>query len=375
MIKTNYPTKRSMKQKFENRLVAGFDIEKDPFLYRRLIMTSALLATTLVAFAIFIFINYFAQRYLLSVIDVFICTASGVSLYQLLIKKNLDFASLFVTSILFVFLIFFTYTNKNQNFGVIWSLTYPLFVIPILGGRNGLLVALAFFAIILPMTYLGIGDWNQSLWSNTDFLRYLVVTICVVFVAYFYESSSNSAYSSLLDSQKKEKDYLNKLENLSVTDQLTGLHNRRYFDDQFAIQQEKVSRYASQLCLIMIDIDHFKPINDDYGHQVGDSVLKEFSQLLQSQIRATDLLSRWGGEEFMLLLPEVDISAASHIAEKLRHSIENHPFSHGQALTASFGVAEVQSNQDSKREAIFNVDSALYQAKQDGRNRIIVYHN
>ncbi|MDQ7050712.1 MAG: GGDEF domain-containing protein [Enterobacterales bacterium] len=364
-----------MFQKLEKQLIAGFDLEKNPFLYRRLVMTTALLVTTLFVFIAFIFINYSMGKYLLSVLDTLVVSATSVALYQLVSKKNLEFAASFVTSILFVFIVFFTYTNKNENFGIIWTLTYPLFVIPILGSRNGLLLLLVFFMIILPMAYLGIGEWDHGLWNRTAFLRYFIVVICVFFTAYFYESSSNSAYDSLIESQKKEQDYLNMLESLSVTDQLTKLNNRRYFDDQFEIEHEKILRYSSKLSLIMVDIDHFKQVNDDYGHQTGDTVLQEFSSLLLSQTRSTDLLSRWGGEEFMLLLPEIDVTSASHIAEKLRQAIEQHRFSHHKKLTASFGVAEVEPNIDSKREAILNVDSALYQAKQEGRNRVVIYHN
>ncbi len=363
-----------MRQKLEKRILEGFDIEGDPFLYRRLVMTSALLIIATLAFTAFIFINFSAGNKLLSIIDTFIVLSCIFSLYQLFVKKNLEFASLFVTGILFVFIIFFSYTNQNQNLGLIWSLSYPLFVIPILGTRYGLMIVIPFFAILFPMAYLGIGEWNHGFWSTTGFLRYMVVAGCVVFTAYFYESSSNAAYQSLLKSQDKERQYLTRLENLSLTDQLTGLNNRRFFDDQFAIEQEKVSRYASNLCLIMIDIDHFKQINDQYGHQVVDNILKEFSNLLKAQIRSTDLLSRWGGEEFMLLLPEVDLASAAHIAEKLRQAIEAKRFSHDNPLTASFGVAKVHANMDSKREALFNVDTALYQAKQEGRNCFVVYH-
>jgi len=364
-----------MRQKLEKNLLQGFDIERDPFLYRRLVMTSALLIVATFAFTAFVFINFSAGNRLLSIIDGFIALSSIFSLYQLFIKKNLEFASLFVTAILFVFIIFFTYTNKNQDLGLIWTLTYPLFVIPILGTRYGLLIVLLFFAILFPMAYLSIGEWDHGYWTTTGFLRFVVVTFCVVFTTYFFETSSNSAYTSLIQSQEKEMKYLAQLESLSLTDQLTGLHNRRFFDDQFEIEQEKVSRYGSQLCLIMIDIDNFKQINDNQGHQVGDNILIEFSALLKTELRTTDQLSRWGGEEFMLLLPEVDLTAASHIAEKLRLAVEMKSFSHDQHLTASFGVAEVHANLDSKRDAIFNVDSALYQAKQDGRNRVVTYHN
>ena len=158
-----------------------------------------------------------------------------------------------------------------------------------------------------------------------------------------------------------------------MTDQLTGLHNRRYFDDHFEIEKQKVERYGNALCLIMIDIDHFKSINDQYGHPIGDKVLKEFSLLLRKNIRSSDILSRWGGEEFIILLPGTSIDNSFIIAEKIRKSIADRQFDKIGKLTASFGVSVVDASCASNREAIHRADKALYRAKKQGRNRVITY--
>jgi len=361
-----------MIKKIKEKLTEGFDTEKNPFLYRRLIMTSALLIIALVAFTAFIFINSSLKNYTLVKLDAFLVLLSSLSLYYLFVKKRIEFAALVATTMLFAFLILFSFITKNHGFGLVWTLCYPLFVIPILGTRKGLLMILLFYLILVPIVYSGIGDWDNGFWSKTAFLRFFMVSLTVVFIAYFFESSSVAAYKTVMAIREKEQSYLRELENLSVTDQLTGLNNRRYFDKQFQLEFAKVQRYGSKLSLIMLDIDHFKNINDQHGHQIGDEALKEFSNLLKNKIRATDILSRWGGEEFIILLPETSISNAAIIAEKLRVSIAKRDFKIVGRLTASLGVSQVFSKEGGNREAILNADNALYDAKRQGRNKVVI---
>ncbi len=355
------------------RLIEGFNIDNNPFLYRRLIMTAALLFIALFAFTAFIFINMSLGNHLLVMMDVFVMLLSLFSLYLLFIKKTLEFAALVSTTMLFSFLIFFSFVTKNNGFGLVWTLCFSLFVIPILGTRKGLIMTGVFYLILVPMVYSGIGEWDNGFWDKSAFARFFMSSLAVVYTAYFFESSSVEAYQTILEIREKEKIYLNKLEDLSVTDQLTGLHNRRYFDDHFELEKQRVQRYGNVLCLIMIDIDHFKSINDQYGHQVGDAVLKEFSLLLRKNIRSNDILSRWGGEEFIILLPGTTLSNSLLIAEKIRKAISLRQFSKIGKMSASFGVSEVDSNSASNREAIHRADKALYQAKREGRNRVVAY--
>jgi diguanylate cyclase (GGDEF)-like protein len=362
-----------MIKKIKAKLIEGFHIESNPFLVRRLAMTAALLFIVLFAFTTFIFINLSLGNPLLAIADMFIMLLSLFSLYLLFVKKKIEFAAMVSTGMLFSFLIFFSFITKNNGFGLVWTLCFSLFVIPILGTRKGLLVTGIFYLILVPMVYAGIGEWDNGFWDKSAFVRFFMASLTFVYMAYFFESSSVSAYTTILEIREKEKIYLNKLENLSVTDQLTGLHNRRYFDDHFEVERQKVKRYGNMLCLIMIDIDHFKMINDHYGHPTGDSVLKEFSLLLRKNIRSSDILSRWGGEEFIILLPATSIANSVQLAEKIRISIANHHFVEIGNLTASFGVSEVNTSSASNRVAIHHADEALYQAKREGRNKVVTY--
>ena len=157
---------------------------------------------------------------------------------------------------------------------------------------------------------------------------------------------------------------------LAVTDELTGLNNRRFFNENLTKAVSTAWRHKQPLSLISIDIDHFKMVNDAYGHTVGDLVLKEFSQLLKMLVRVEDIACRWGGEEFIVLLPNTTGEAALILANRMRCSFEQHPRTTTPTVTASFGVARLQEGED--EDALMRrVDDALYQAKHEGRNRVV----
>ena len=166
---------------------------------------------------------------------------------------------------------------------------------------------------------------------------------------------------------------------LSVTDELTGLYNRRYFNQRFEREVLRAKRYKRPLTAIMIDIDYFKNYNDINGHILGDEVLKKVANLLESNIRKADILARYGGEEFVLLLPEIDKDHSFQVAEKLRRTIEtnNFPEEHKQPnkkITISLGISTLLEDTYAAQELLDFADKALYKAKKLGRNQVVGYH-
>ncbi|HLP58978.1 MAG TPA: sensor domain-containing diguanylate cyclase [Candidatus Deferrimicrobium sp.] len=168
----------------------------------------------------------------------------------------------------------------------------------------------------------------------------------------------------------KMKEMEDQLKLLSQTDQLTQVFNRVKFNDSLNYEMIRSKRYQTDLSLIMIDIDYFKDINDKYGHDMGDDVLKALAGLLKESTRETDICARWGGEEFMLLLPHTNLENASKLAERIRARIEKKVFKTGQTVTGSFGVTQFISA-DTDETFTKRVDRALYMAKEKGRNRVI----
>jgi diguanylate cyclase (GGDEF)-like protein len=162
---------------------------------------------------------------------------------------------------------------------------------------------------------------------------------------------------------------------LSITDALTGLLNRRYLEERLGEELERSKRHRFAMCFLMIDIDNFKEYNDTHGHQAGDSALQLTAQCLKSALRSADVASRYGGEEFSVLLPQTSISEAHVIAERIRHRVESTPYPHGLnqpggAVTVSIGISSFGHGQDTPESVIRAADEALYTAKSRGKNRV-----
>ena len=172
-----------------------------------------------------------------------------------------------------------------------------------------------------------------------------------------------------------------KLEYETVTDHLIGVYNRRYLDRKITEEIARSLRYGSPLSMMLLDIDHFKAVNDQYGHQIGDDVLKGLGKLLIEKVRDTDIIARYGGEEIAILLPQTTGAAAFDLAERLRQAIEksimvpaNENDQHKDiAITVSIGVTEFESGVTENRVFVQRSDEALYQAKHEGRNRVVAF--
>jgi diguanylate cyclase (GGDEF)-like protein len=159
------------------------------------------------------------------------------------------------------------------------------------------------------------------------------------------------------------------LEKLSITDQLTKLANRRRIDDILSSEINRFNRYGHPFSLLLLDVDHFKVINDTFGHDVGDTVLQGIAKIIAEGVRQIDMPGRWGGEEFLIICPETDRPGALALAELLRSRIANCKFSEVGNRTVSIGVATVMSGESSK-DILRRVDKSLYQAKEAGRNQV-----
>ncbi len=165
---------------------------------------------------------------------------------------------------------------------------------------------------------------------------------------------------------------LEKVRRSAITDDVTGLYNRRGWNELGRREIKRARRFHRPLSCILMDLDHFKLINDSYGHHTGDEVLKAVGQVLQQGLREVDLLARWGGDEYVILLPENDLESGVAVAERLRHAVSANPYPtpYGDlALTASFGVADLTPDLDDLVDLVDAADRAMYVAKQSGRNR------
>lgn len=184
---------------------------------------------------------------------------------------------------------------------------------------------------------------------------------------------TKSLQDELKEKNRQLEGLLGRVEVLAITDPLTELFNRRRFTSVLEKEFKKTSRYKSPLSCMMIDIDHFKKINDEFGHKAGDMVLRDIAQIIKNTFREVDIPARWGGEEFAILLPLTKKDAAAKSAARIIEAISKHEFSYidGKKITVSIGIASAPSpSTDTADNLVDASDIAMYEAKNKGRNRI-----
>ena len=218
-----------------------------------------------------------------------------------------------------------------------------------------------------------VGEWikikvEQSI--NYEKLLYISAAFAVVFLLLLHRSRAikkTNGQLALLNKEIKEKNIA--LEQLARTDKLTALYNRVKLDETLIYESNRANRFSHDFGVILIDIDYFKQVNDEFGHQVGDTILQEFSHIIESNSRKTDIVGRWGGEEFLIISPETNLAGLLSLANKLRNEICSYKFINNEYKTASFGISIYKQNEHINK-LIKRADEALYKAKKNGRNRV-----
>lgn len=207
----------------------------------------------------------------------------------------------------------------------------------------------------------GANDYLQKPYSETELNARIYACL-----------RTKALQDELREKNKELESALLKLEFLAITDPLTDLFNRRHFETAIENEFVRTLRYQSPTSCIMIDIDHFKRINDQYGHRAGDMVLKEIARLIKCCIREIDTAARWGGEEFSILLPQTKLDAAANVAQRTLNSVSHYTFSSfTEKITVSIGIATVpEKTIDTAEKLIHAADLALYKAKANGRDRV-----
>lgn len=199
----------------------------------------------------------------------------------------------------------------------------------------------------------------------------MLILLITSYIAHVIYRAIISKEEQLVEENTKLENQYKLVEKLSITDGLTGLYNRHKIEDVLIQEIKRCERTGEVFSLILIDIDKFKEVNDNYGHFVGDEVLRAFSGILQESVRETDIVGRWGGEEFMIICINTDSEGTSELAEKIRENVHDYQFHYVDRKTASFGVATFEKSLTTD-DLFVKADKALYQAKETGRNKVIV---
>jgi diguanylate cyclase (GGDEF)-like protein len=264
-----------------------------------------------------------------------------------------------------LFCLYMVCLGGAHSSGPLWTFFVPLLASYLQGLRKGAITIIALLLMILVIFY---GPWSTlgiAQYPNIFKVRFLGALTMVCIMAFTYEYSRKLAHLELVVLSEK-------LEQAAKTDELTGLSNRRDMKEKLRYEANRSARSQRPFCLLLADIDDFKRINDDHGHDAGDLVLKALSGRMTVSLRKQDVIARWGGEEFLILLPESGMEEGRTIAERLLKTVTGQPFrirDKSLQLSLSIGLARFDPGSDLEK-TITRADQALYRAKHKGKKRV-----
>lgn len=290
---------------------------------------------------------------------IYIDLISGVFFFLLFIwflkSKDIRHISVLIPSLMVVMGITLLASKHTESTIYIWTYTIPMTAIFVGGYKKGFTLSMAFYTFAAVDFWLYYDTWVDIGWDFSAMIRFFITSLILVELCTIGDFISCNLQNSLYK--------------ISSTDSLTNLYNRQKIEEILQEQVEFSKRYNQNFSFCIFDIDDFKQINDKYGHLQGDKVLIQMSQIIQQKIRVIDKVGRWGGEEFMLILPNTDIKTASLILKRLKTIIAEHNFGIEQQVTCSFGLSLYNLNL-SNDENIILVDNLLYDAKNTGKDKI-----
>ena len=342
----------------------GFDSNLDNEDKRHAFVLSLFSIVGLAITATMAIIAIFEQRYILGTTLLISSVIFLIAFASQQKTNNTKIASIITTFSLYSLMIYLVYSGGVDNTGPIWMFMVSPVSLFIRGLRQGLIDITLFLIIIsviifVPDTYIS----NES-YSSEFKLRLILSFLTVTFLSACYEYSREQSQRHM---QKLSKEY----QQLALHDHLTQLPNRRHALQKLEFERPSAIRNQDSLSIIICDIDHFKSINDELGHNAGDHALTELSKLFTGLIRAQDMVARWGGEEFLFILPSTTSTSAITVSDKIHQSLKTANITYeGKkiSITVSMGIAVLKTDLPID-ETINAADHLLYQAKDNGRNQ------
>ena len=362
-------------------LTKDISYETDIPLIRKQLLFSKLLLIAIVIFS-FLAIYHFFLTNDISLVTIDMSAIFAFLIASLALYKYNDFDSAVTISVLtlFIFITMFTLVNENSDYGLIWTIFFPLFSILTMGHKKGIIFVIFFYTAIFYLSYLGIDKWQMGEWGMTSFFHFAIASSVLVYTIYSVEVSHEELHKELNVLHEKETLYMQELDNLTVTDPLTSLHNRRHLDRVFKREFYHAKRDNHVMAFYILDIDFFKQYNDTYGHKEGDDALVKVSAIMKEHFRRQeDLLFRLGGEEFGGLItgqnPDEIENFISLLCVKITEQKIEHIGNVNQPiLSVSIGINILENFEDDSFDEIYkNADLALYEAKQSGRDKAVKY--
>ncbi|MFD2167643.1 GGDEF domain-containing protein [Thalassotalea euphylliae] len=355
---------KTLKQLLLSYFRAGLGENKHDERYRRMYVVNLFSFVGMSITGMMAINGLFSQDWLLAAI---LFIASGTYLLGFYLQKrtgNIDLASNIVLYSLMILMIYLVYSGGVNNTGPLWIFMVAPVALFLHGFKKGLFDLGVFLIIISIIMFYPDERLLATTYDIDHKTRLILSFLTVTFLSAFYEHSREESYRITLEISQE-------FERLAKFDPLTKLSNRRDALEKLEYEFHRMKRTQQPFSVLLCDVDHFKSINDQFGHEGGDVMLKALADLFKHEIRAQDTVARWGGEEFLFILPQTDINHAAALCEKLHQAVRDFSLAHKSDVircTVSFGMQEISESQ-SIVEALHHADLALYQAKEAGRDR------
>ena len=340
---------------FFEQLFYAFVISESASLQRQLHFVTAIIMLVFAAVSLYLYYNppeEMSVRYLLFESSIGVFGLLIAITRAVLIEQSLFLIPTIYIAVLYGMAVVFCYSYK-QSFLIYFS-TALLFIIALSYYRPEIVQSTYLSDIIsnnLIAWLVAMINYNKQI---RDFINRKII---------------NANNKKLVEKNKNIAEINNKLKEVSITDQLTKLYNRRRIENVLQANYQRAKEDNTLFSIILLDLDHFKQVNDNFGHQIGDEVLVSISKLLENNSRDSDICGRWGGEEFIIICPNITLKACIELAERIRKLTAEYDFSPVEKLTASFGVAVYEEGRDIS-DLISTADKSMYKAKKNGRNQV-----
>lgn len=349
-------------------LKIGTTQELNPKEERRRISAVSILLIVILTMSVFSILHFTAGNYLISILNFLPAVIFLGMVFYIRQKVNASYVY-WIIAVCFAIVCSVTTSIKRDNTSyMFWAFLVPPVVFSLLGRRKGFILNLVFFIIYIFLMSVDMEIFPSGPYRTPVTARFAVAYAVLSFMIFSYEASQQI----LIKYIQREKD---KFEKASRFDALTGLPNRMDVMEKIETERARQFRKGNTFTLVIGDVDNFKTINDTYGHDTGDYVLKKIAEIIKDQVRGIDRPARFGGEEFLIMLVETEINDGLRVAERIRREIESTIFSYGKAnitVTMTFGLSEFIRDTDSAEDCIKRADQALYAGKSQGKNRVIV---
>jgi len=348
-------------------LSAGMKEEPSPEILEKLHLTFLINALAISMMLIFAAEAIFRGDFYNALFLFFLTALVIINIVFIIFSGNDDFFNRFSVWVITAMCVYLLSTGGVNNSGILWCYIFPLLSLYLLGIERGSMSLLILLVCSCALFYIPNNPFALVEYSSTLKIHFLASMVTVTVLSYFYEYTSRKSYDKLLSVSLE-------LEEATLTDFLTGLGNRRKILQQIKYEKNSYERYPQQFSIILCDIDYFKKINDTHGHDCGDHVLKSVADIFTETLRNVDIVARWGGEEFLVLLPKIDRNGSIIAAERLRHNIEQMNIHYGNVvvnITMSFGISTWKETDNDVEAFINQADENLYRAKEEGRNRVV----